>query len=276
MKILAGIVTYNPDLNRLKDNISAIKKQIDRLIIVDNGSSNFSEITSNFQELEVISLKSNKGIAVALNTIGQYAIDNEYSWFLTLDQDTVVYSDLISIYKQYLSLPNVGTLTCIFQDINKEEVILSGLPYKEVEVCITSAALMNTSVFEKSRRFDEWMFIDYVDYDINFEFQRLGYKIYQINQIGFLHEIGQARAINFLGIKTYTTNHSALRRYYMVRNTIYLYKKYGKSEIRSGYLRHIRDDFFKVFFFENHKWEKLSAMFKGLKDGLEAKVEKNV
>ena len=38
MKFLAIIVTYNPDVERLEENIKAIATQVDKVVIVDNGS----------------------------------------------------------------------------------------------------------------------------------------------------------------------------------------------------------------------------------------------
>lgn len=276
MKFLAGIVTFNPEIERLRKNIEAVISQVDKLVIVDNGSDNLSILQATFSEVEVIPLHSNKGIAAALNIIGQYAIDNHYNWFLTLDQDTIINDDLMQIYMPYLDLPQVGTLSCLYRDLNQEDLRVYSNKFEEVSCVITSAALMKTSVFEISKRFDEWMFIDMVDYDINFEFQRLGYKVYRVNQIGFIHEIGEAKKINFLGRTAYTSNHSALRKYYRVRNSVYLYKKYGKNATTKSFLIQCRDEFIKIFLYENQKWQKLSAMVRGLIDGLKVKVEKNV
>ena len=47
MKYIAGIVLYNPDLGRLKENIESICKQVDKVILIDNGSDNRREIESN-------------------------------------------------------------------------------------------------------------------------------------------------------------------------------------------------------------------------------------
>lgn len=276
MKILAGIVTFNPELDRLSDNIAAVLPQVEHLIVVDNGSSNLLEIQKSFPQVEIIPLMANKGIAAALNVIGQYAIDKGYEWFLTLDQDTVINDNLVSLYQNYVDLPQVGTLSCRYRDLNQTDAKVYDKPYEEVDTVITSAALMKTAVFEQSKRFDEWMFIDMVDFDINFEFQRLGYKVYQINQIGFIHEVGEATEINFLGRKAYTSNHSPIRKYYRTRNTIYLYKKYGKSDVRLAFLRQCRDEFIKIFLYEKQKGKKLWAMLRGLYDGLKVKVEKNV
>ena len=40
MKIVAGIILYNPDIDRLMDNISAISPQVESIIIIDNNSIN--------------------------------------------------------------------------------------------------------------------------------------------------------------------------------------------------------------------------------------------
>ena len=42
--VLAGIVTYNPDIKRLNENIIALLKQVKHVYIVDNGSHNILEI----------------------------------------------------------------------------------------------------------------------------------------------------------------------------------------------------------------------------------------
>lgn len=38
--IIAGIVSFNPEINRLANNISAIALQVERVIVIDNGSKN--------------------------------------------------------------------------------------------------------------------------------------------------------------------------------------------------------------------------------------------
>ena len=275
MKLLAGIVTFNPDINRLQENFEAILPQVDKVIIVDNGSSNLVNIQEKCSKAEIIPLYSNEGIAAALNVIGEYAIDYQYDWFLTLDQDTVVESNLISIYKTYVNLPNVGTLSCLYHDLNQDKPKFTASDYQEMKYVITSASFMKTEAYKESNKFDEWMFIDMVDFDINFEFQRLGYKIYRINQIGFIHEVGESSTFHFMRRIIYTSNHSAIRKYYRVRNSIYLYKKYGKNPETINFLIQCRDEFVKILLFEKNKVKKLSAMIRGLKDGLMSEVKKN-
>ncbi len=274
IKTLAGIVTFNPDMDRLAANVQAILPQVDQVLIVDNGSTNFQQIKDCFPELALIPLHENRGIAAALNQIGSYAVSKQYDWFLTLDQDTVVKPYLIASYLPYIDLPKAGILTCLFQDINKEAIQIPEVEYEIVDKCITSAAFMNTAIFAQSKGFDDKMFIDLVDFDLNFHYSQLGYYTYKIAFIGFDHEIGHARQVYFLGKKRYIYNHSAFRKYYMVRNTIYLKKKYDR-QLTKGLYVYIRDEFLRVLLFEEDKWAKITAMAKGLRDGLQMEVNQD-
>ena len=89
-KILAAIVTYNPDLERLQKNINAIEPQVEHLIIVDNGSKNINLISRIKGEckikIDLIENKENIGIASALNQALDYAYKNNFDWILTLDK----------------------------------------------------------------------------------------------------------------------------------------------------------------------------------------------
>ena len=107
MKYIAGIVLYNPDLGRLKENIESICKQVDKVILIDNGSDNIREIEDLIKEyLNCILLKNgeNMGIAYALNQILKYAYENDVKWFLTLDQDSVCSRNLINTYSKYIDI----------------------------------------------------------------------------------------------------------------------------------------------------------------------------
>ncbi|KXT79152.1 glycosyltransferase family 2 protein [Streptococcus sp. DD13] len=275
MKILAGIVTFHPELERLKANINAILPQVDHLVLVDNGSENLAEIQSLVQDgMTLIPLGSNLGIAKALNEIGQYAIDQSFDWFLTLDQDTVVNANLMDLYRPYLGRENTGMLTCLFQDINKDAEEIPEEEVTLVERAITSATLMNTEIFRASHRFDEVMFIDLVDYDICIQYLLSGYDILRVNQVGFLHEIGNAQKIKFFGRDVFTYNHSPFRKYYIARNAHYLIRKYGKNKYTRHYSSMVRAEFLKILFYEKQKGKKLGAIIRGVLAGKRMNVKK--
>ena len=44
MKVCAGIVLFQPDIERLKENINAIINYVEHIYMVDNGSENIEEI----------------------------------------------------------------------------------------------------------------------------------------------------------------------------------------------------------------------------------------
>ena len=70
MKMGAVIVTFNPNLDRLYENIKAMNKQVDFSYIVDNYSDNRSSIEQlalNFKNVRLIKLERNFGIAKAQN-----------------------------------------------------------------------------------------------------------------------------------------------------------------------------------------------------------------
>ncbi len=57
-KVIGTIVTYNPIIKRLEQNIHSVINQVDELIVVDNGSENIEDI---------ISLKDNKCFTLIRN-----------------------------------------------------------------------------------------------------------------------------------------------------------------------------------------------------------------
>lgn len=104
-EICAGIVLYNPDIVRLRENVNAIISQVDMLFLQDNGSENISEVEALIGGLpRVVLLKSsrNMGIAWALNQLCEQATADNYCWILTLDQDSVCPEGIIVTYSAYL------------------------------------------------------------------------------------------------------------------------------------------------------------------------------
>ena len=96
-KVCVGIVTYNPNIQRLRESIESISKQVNEVVICDNGSFNVNEIKEivNEYSCDIIENSDNKGIAFALNELCKYAYENGYGWILTLDQDSVCPMSLV-------------------------------------------------------------------------------------------------------------------------------------------------------------------------------------
>ena len=117
LPVLAGVVLYEPDTERLMENLNAVLPQVQRLLLVDNHSADFVRIREKVSErfgterLTWICLEENKGIAFALRTIMDYAAQEGFPWVLALDQDSVCRPGLV---KEYLQLKSsTGTINIL-------------------------------------------------------------------------------------------------------------------------------------------------------------------
>lgn len=277
MKILAGIVTYNPEIVRLKENIAAISSQVDKVIIVDNGSKNLKEIEglSNEYACKLIALKENKGIAHALNKILKYAFNHQFHWFLTLDQDSIVGEYIIRDYRIALSQKSgIGVLTCVINNANIENEKCEGIKSKEfiseVDECISSGCLCNTEILNEIGGFDERLFIDCVDNDLCINLIKHGYIIARVNtRVNLFHQMGNARYVKVLKRNYVTYNEPPFRHYYITRNWILLSKKYSHN-----YYGRIFRIWLKALLLEDNKYKMTVATFWGFYDGLLSKTGK--
>lgn len=273
-KIATVIVLYNPDLDRLYENINAVIRQTDCVILVDNNSSNIEQIKkmySSNSKIHFIFNDKNEGIAKALNQ-GIELCSEGYEWVLTLDQDSVVPDTMIFEYKKYLSLKNVGILTPLICDRNQKIKYNPKSEYEYLDRCITSGSLTNIAVWDKCGKFDERMFIDVVDFEYCYRITWAGYKIIRINSVQLLHECGKIREIRILGYPIKIFNHSALRKYYFARNWAYVKKKHSKKIPIIFIVKQYIVLIGKILLFENRKFFKIKAVIQGLIDGLNLKM----
>ena len=213
----AGIVLYNPDINRLEENISAIAPQVSELILIDNGSKNIDEIaelTAKYDNITYVRNDDNYGIAKALAQIIDKADELGEEWVLTLDQDTVCEPDIIATYDRFAkrAKDNVAIITSKYKDRSVEVDFGLTQEYEKVGFCITSGAFNNVKCIKSVGGFDEKLFIDMVDYDICYALTRNGYKIIRLNYTGFLHEVGRSTSKKFFGKNIIIFNHSPLRK----------------------------------------------------------------
>ncbi|MBV4438483.1 glycosyltransferase family 2 protein [Clostridium tyrobutyricum] len=263
-----GIVLYNPDMNRLKDNIKSIINQVNYIICVDNNSKNIDEITSVFKQnnrIILIKNNSNMGIAYALNQIVEWGYENNFKWVLLLDQDSIPPKNIIIEYSKYISMNNIGIISPVIKDINLSNSNKPLSSYTIINNCqnvITSGCLVNIQVCKLIGTFNEKLFIDFVDIEFNKRMLINGYKIIRVNNVKLIHEVGHIHKYGLF----ICTNHNAFRRYYMVRNRLYFKYKYcGQVDFIISYIRLILGTC-KILIFEQDKISKLKATIGGFKD----------
>lgn len=269
-KVLATITTYNPELDLLERNIDAVVNQVDKLIVYENASNNREEIVALCENkgVELILNDKNYGVAGPLHDGLEYAVDNGYSYILTLDQDSVssegMAEALLSLIKTDDKLAIVAA---------QPVMIVNGVTvseYKEnhyVDDVITSGALADVAKLKEIGGYMPEMFIDWVDTEICFRVISKGYKIMQ-SIVPITHTFGEPVRRKFLWKWCIVTNYSPFRCYYIARNSAFCAKIYKDllSKRRSKYLLKTR---VKIIFFEANKREKLKALSKGKKDAKE-------
>lgn len=268
--VLAGIVTYNPDISRLQNNIDAVKDQVNSIVIVDNGSDNIIAIEKAIlDKITLLKWDENKGIASALRAIMDFADQHGFLWVLTLDQDSVVQAGLINEYLKYANrddCANVGLFTCLIKDRNfkdrKHEE--QNTDVMKVDSCITSAAFCSVRKYRRIEGYDKSFFIDCVDFDICYQFRDAGYDVCRINYTGLLHEVGRGENRKFLFWVIIVYHHNAKRIYTLARNTVFLWKKHPRFFGLHRLLKKQMALFTRIVLYEDQKRDKIGAFFKGI------------
>ena len=255
MKLAGVVVLYNPD-QKVINNINSYIDELDALYLVDNSSADNSTLFMH-EKVEYIPLRKNTGIAHALNVGAKKAIDHHFHYLLTMDQDSIdddAEKDMVGIYSPFHK-------TAISETVPKE-LFTSPL------VVMTSGNIINLDIYKYVEGFKEWMFIDCVDFEYGLNVRKHGYTIKQINTVFLEHELGDYEIKHIFNKKIFCDNHSALRRYYIVRNSFYLYDMYHNDypDYCDAVVKQAKQSFFYATVFEKHGFKKLIYMIRGYRD----------
>lgn len=272
--ITAGIVTFNPDLYKLKENINAILTQVDKVIIFDNGSKNQKNIEDEYHNIvTLIKSEKNVGIATALNRLMEKSEELGASWMISLDQDSVCPQNFCEQMNPYLYKEDNFGIVCPLI-VERNVGIVGHNPekkYKSVRTCITSGAFIRIDAWNKINGYDESMFIDSVDFEYCYRLRKAGYQVIQVRDVKLLHELGSSERRRFLFWKIVVTQHNAFRKYYIARNNVYyplkhkLWIHFIRGNLRNFGLCCI------IWFYETDKKRKIHAVLDGWKDGIKKK-----
>lgn len=272
--VCCGIVSYNPNIQLLKKNILSVKKQVNKIFIVDNGSENLKNVKQLIVQLKLnaklITNHRNKGIAAALNQLFNAAKNENYDWMLTLDQDSICPPNFVKQLMNFKKIScNIGIIAPVIFDRNVGIIGHNpASPYDDVKTCITSGALTSVSAWDQIGGFDEKMFIDSVDFEYCYRLRKNGFRVIQVASVKLNHSIGEARYCHFLFWKFKNTEHSAFRDFYIAQNNVYYPRKHHLIAhfIRGNY-RNIKNILI-VLLYESNKKAKVKSIFTGWKHGL--------
>ena len=267
--VLASVVVYKPDPERLKENIASVLPQVSRVLLVVNEDRDYEELLLPLagDKLCVIKNGKNAGIAYALNRAMYYAHQNGFEWVLTLDQDSVCPPDLVEKLLPHTNKTDVAMVAPRIQDRNLEALAPAEEPWEYIKICITSGTLTRVSAWRKAGGFDNRLFIDYVDYDLCARLFLKGFRIVQDNTVCLLHEVGKKKVLRIGKNHRYELyNHAPARCYYYVRNRGYYIKKYPEFVDVEKEKKLLRDRVLVMLLFERKRVRKAIAVLKGIAD----------
>ena len=283
----AGIVIYNPDLIRLKENIDAVSPQVKTVYCFDNGSkgqSALKDMLKHYDNVVLMAEKNNLGIATALNRIIDRAHKDQMEWLLTLDQDSVVCNRMIEKLAALTGEEKTLIICPVIEDVRRknEKPVVTSNTFESVDFCITSGSFMNVEKTIVIGGFDEFLFIGLVDNDICMRANYEGYRIIRNNAVVLNHELGNLTPTKFekfylkLGdvlhnetIKklSYKREVNSLRLYYATRNMFYLKKKYAQFDNENVWYKMIVINSFSSIIRGGYRLNIIKAVLLGIRDG---------
>lgn len=269
MKVVGVVIWYNPS----NENIENIKNYIDdleKLYIIDNSKENNLDKLKLDEKLKTkivyVPLLKNKGIAYALNIGLEKGIEDNADYILTLDQDSSFYKK--EMLKEYFQLIENDEEQCALYGTSttaesKKEEKMSD--FTEVGTLITSGMMINLKKVNKLGKFKEELFIDEVDIEYCYRALKFGEKIKKANNILLKHKIGNSKVYKIFGKRlTKVTHHNYIRRYYLIRNKLYMIQMFPEEQ--KAYKRRIRREVKNIILFENDKLRKLKMCWLAYRD----------
>lgn len=263
------IVTYNPDISNLQHVLNELRNYY--IIVSDNASKNLNDIkkvTSISENIQIISSKSNEGIATAQNlAIDKIKEEKHKDYIFFLDQDSFISAkNLFRLEKDLDELKKSHKKIGILAAVSSSELTSEG-KFENTNEVISSGMLIPIKVLNKLGVMKEDFFIDMVDYEWCWRALKKGYFIYKDNQVLFNHQIGtKNRILGKIPVAPF-------RLYYVYRNTIYMLQS---SYLPKGYNFKLRYSLFKQLIFNTlfcpDRIKRIKYIFKGIKDGKNRKL----
>lgn len=240
-KIIAVVVSFQPDLQRLCRVFRSLLPQVQAVVLVDNGSGeDVADWARSWTGGQVhgIYLGTNTGIACAQNRGIELARSLGASHVLLMDQDSIPAPNMVKeLYLALQASPRVAAVGPWYTDGRKQQqnrpfLRVTGLRTQrlgctgaeklhEVDHLIASGCLIPMPVLDQVGLMREDFFIDMVDIEWCLRARAAGYQLYGICHAKLEHRLGD-NPIRILGREFIT--HSPWRHYFHVRNAILLYR----------------------------------------------------
>ncbi|ANV83286.1 hypothetical protein AWQ21_02145 [Picosynechococcus sp. PCC 7003] len=313
-KVVAYITAYCDQLaiNTCLKSLFSQTYPIDKIIIIDNSPVILDlEVDPQFQtKIIVESHPENIGIAQGLCIGIEWAINNNYDFLWTFDQDSEPKKDcleklLVNYDKLHSEDLPIGVIAPLSIDIRSEEELEGAIfdryrffsvskhknhktirskkqDFYECDMVITSGSLVSLQVAQKVDLPNQDLFIDAVDWDYCIKFRSQGFRIIVTTQSLMQHNFGSfvkhriRRNKELIPVYSY----SVMRYYYMFRNHTFiqtrLSRQYNSLHLSVAHrIQSLIKIIARIMLYEpNEKFAKLWACYRGTFDGFLGKLGK--
>jgi rhamnosyltransferase len=244
-RVAAVVVTYHPSPNSLEQLLLATTPQTQGVVIVDNTPGGGAELPGISPSVAVIRNGANAGLAVAQNQGIRWASEHGFTHVFMLDQDSVPDRDCVArLHDAAQGLvakgTSVGTVgPCVLDNrtgraYSFKRFTFGGIKHTfcseqsevvPVDFVIASGSLTSMEAFQAVGPMDDALFIDRIDIDWCLRATAMGYGVYGVCAARLQHEPGERSRRIWIGRWTEVALHSPERTYYMIRNSVLLYRR---------------------------------------------------
>lgn len=265
MKLCAIVVTYYPVIDKAVKNILRYISYVDHLIIWENtpdpDKKNHQINIPEFNyKISYMSTGENVGISFALNKAVNWAVGNDYTHLLTMDQDSYWEN-----FKEYLDFIKVkeNEIAYFAPLVNRKSTISPGL-------FITSGMIVNLQIYNLIGKYCTSFKIDVIDHEFCVRAMNNGISYYEDISSNLVQTFGHSRRTRIFGKEIGWAEYNAYRLEHISRNYIAVLRKYRTPFLYKFNIIKIWVIYpiCRIILFEDNKYEKLKAIIKGTISGL--------
>jgi rhamnosyltransferase len=292
-KVVAVVVTYFPDVSVTLRNLDAIRRQVDAVVVVDNGSADalWKQLDAGIDAgIKRIRLDRNLGIAKAQNLGAEWARSQAATHLVLFDQDSQPSPGTLGVLiSAWQSLAEkgvaVGMIAPVFSDERQANPVPffrlrdgkaswvlcdDSSPLLEIDTAIASGTLIPMEAMAATGGMNEAMFIDLVDMDWCFRARSLGLRNFCACRARLNHRLGDApRKL----LNREVVSHSPLRNYYFFRNAVWLFRQdYIPAAWKAAVARQLLRRYLVYPVLLAPRWQYLGKMTLGIWHGLRGRL----
>ncbi|MSP12510.1 MAG: glycosyltransferase [Chloroflexi bacterium] len=213
--VIIGILTWN----RREDTLACLKSlelltyPNYHIMVVDNASTDGTAevVAQAFPQVKIIRNRANLGFATGSNQVAQWALQQGYPYVFFLNNDTLVYPDLLDhLVAVAEAHPDVGLLgpevryaaapsrvwpaagyrqPLTLEATPVRPVDVAGQAQVDVDYLLGCALLARTDFLRRLGGFDPRYFVYYEDHDLSLRAQAAGYRLLYAPQTYLLHKV---------------------------------------------------------------------------------------